>query len=137
MNQKLCYWIYILVCSNGAFYTGFTKNLHLRFKQHLTGKARVKYTRSFKPTTLAQSWQLQDSLGTALKVEQIIKKQPRKIKMTLIENPLELKTLLEKQLNLKLAILPIEPKELQELNSLAQEKENRFQMTLSRMKPQN
>jgi len=122
MKRKITYWIYILACTNGTYYTGMTKNLPLRFEQHVNGKANSKYTRSFRPTKIVQSWQIQDSIGIALKVEQLIKKQPRKIKTKVIENPDELKTLIQKRLNLNLAIHPVETKDLLQLNSSIERK---------------
>ena len=46
MNE-IYYWVYILNCENGAFYTGYTTDLIRRYHEHLEGSS--KYTRSFKP----------------------------------------------------------------------------------------
>ncbi len=116
MNQKDTYWIYLLVCSNNAYYAGFTKDLALRFKKHVTGKAGSKYTRSFQPTKIVQSWCIHESMGKALKVEQLIKKLSRKMKTKIIENPLELKTLIQQRLQMNMEIVPVKPADLQELN---------------------
>nr|WP_322783660.1 GIY-YIG nuclease family protein [Fluoribacter gormanii] len=37
MPEKI-YWVYILLCSNQSFYTGYTDNLEKRFQDHLSGK---------------------------------------------------------------------------------------------------
>jgi len=103
------YWIYILECENGCYYTGYSKDLIKRYKQHLKGTSGSKYTRSFKPKRIAQCWKLHDSVGTALKIEQFIKKQPRKFKDEIIKQPNELKTVLLKKLNLELDIQPENP----------------------------
>ena len=79
------FWIYILECENGNYYTGYTKDLTKRYQQHLDGK--VKYTRSFKPTRIAQCWQLFDEVSMALKIERFIKSQTRVTKETLINFP--------------------------------------------------
>ncbi len=40
--------MYILLCSNGTYYTGSTNNLTLRLKQHWTGKG-ANHTKKFPP----------------------------------------------------------------------------------------
>ena len=87
-----CFWLYLLECENGSFYTGYTKNLAIRYYQHKNGKQSARYTRSFKPIKIAQCWRLFDTIGTALKVERFIKNQDRKIKLLLVENPEDLKS---------------------------------------------
>ena len=42
------YWVYILLCNNNNYYTGYTTDLNKRYDAHLKGKG-AKYTRSFKP----------------------------------------------------------------------------------------
>ena len=44
------YAVYILKCSNGQYYTGFTKNMLRRLKEHLTGQ--VPYTKARRPIVL-------------------------------------------------------------------------------------
>ncbi len=44
-------YMYILECVDGSYYTGSTKNLELRFRQHQNGKG-AKYTRSRLPVKL-------------------------------------------------------------------------------------
>ncbi len=84
MNKS--YWIYILLCKNGAFYTGYTSDLSRRFEEHLAGTAKCKYTRSFKPIKIAQSWQVND-LKMAMRLENHIKKLNRQEKERLIALP--------------------------------------------------
>lgn len=50
------------------------------------GTAKCKYTRSFKPIKIAQSWQVNDS-KTAKHLEGYIKKLSRKEKEKLILSP--------------------------------------------------
>ena len=92
MRVERCFWLYLLECDNGAFYTGYTKNLAIRYHQHKSGKQSAKYTRIYKPIKIAQCWRLFDTIGTALKVERFIKNQDRKIKLLLVENPEDLKS---------------------------------------------
>lgn len=101
-----CFYIYILECDNGNYYTGYTKDLTKRYEQHLAGKANSKYTRSFKPLRIAQAWQVHDSIGTALKIERFIKRQKRPTKELLIHSPEILKTKLHEKLRLNVNIEP-------------------------------
>jgi len=82
-----CFWIYILECDDGSYYTGYTNNLTRRYRQHVDGKANVRYTRSHPPVRIAQCWRLFDTIGTALKVESLIKKRPRPVKDKLVAKP--------------------------------------------------
>ena len=45
------WFLYILKCTDGTFYTGITKDLERRFKMHNQGKAS-RYTRSRRPVEL-------------------------------------------------------------------------------------
>lgn len=46
------YFVYILRCSDGTFYTGYTGNLIQRFKQHQSGAIPRSYTKSRRPVEL-------------------------------------------------------------------------------------
>ena len=80
------YWVYILLCDNQSYYTGYTDNLEKRYLAHLTGKGS-KYTRSFKPLRIAQSWEIAGGKALAMQIERHIKKLSRKHKEALILNP--------------------------------------------------
>ncbi|MGQ0523844.1 MAG: GIY-YIG nuclease family protein [Betaproteobacteria bacterium] len=45
------FWVYMLRCSDGSFYTGHTDNLDLRIAQHQTGETGG-YTASRRPVEL-------------------------------------------------------------------------------------
>lgn len=81
------YWIYILKCSNKNYYTGYTTDLQRRYKEHSTGSTKCKYTRSFKPIGIAQSWKITGSRTEAMKIENYIKKLKKTEKEYLILNP--------------------------------------------------
>ncbi|MBA2649319.1 MAG: GIY-YIG nuclease family protein [Legionella sp.] len=81
------YWVYILLCENQTHYTGYTDNLEKRFRAHLDGSAKCKYTRSFKPLYIAQSWLIEGDRALALRLERTIKKLTKKQKIELISNP--------------------------------------------------
>ena len=85
MSEK-SYWVYILHCDNQSYYTGYTDNLEKRFHAHISGKAS-KYTRSFKPLAIAQSWEIKGDKSLAMKFERQIKKLSKNEKENLIRNP--------------------------------------------------
>ena len=81
------FFVYILICSNGSYYTGYTSDLNRRFNEHQNGKAKCKFTRSFKPLQIAQHWIIDDGKKMAMKAERLIKKLSRKKKEQLILHP--------------------------------------------------
>lgn len=81
------YWVYILNCENGSFYTGYTTDLMRRYQEHVSGTGGCKYTRSFKPLSIAQQWQIEGELSTAMQVERFIKKLSKKKKEELVLYP--------------------------------------------------
>ena len=81
------YWVYILYCENNTYYTGYTTDLEKRYQSHLTGKGRCKYTRSFKPINIAQSWEINGSKALAMQIERQIKKLSRAEKEVIIACP--------------------------------------------------
>ncbi|WP_111310066.1 GIY-YIG nuclease family protein [Confluentibacter sediminis] len=46
------YYVYILKCSDGTYYTGFTSNLEGRFMEHQSGKHKDSYTHARRPLSL-------------------------------------------------------------------------------------
>jgi putative endonuclease len=80
-----CYWVYILHCDNNTYYTGYTTDVVRRYQDHLKGKC--KYTRSFKPLSIAQCWQIHSDKSTAMKIENHIKRLSKDKKTELIKNP--------------------------------------------------
>lgn len=76
------YFIYILLCRDGSFYTGSSNSIESRFKSHLSGKG-ARYTKSHKPERVVYSEKFA-SKSEALKREAEIKKLSRKEKEKLI-----------------------------------------------------
>ena len=66
------YYVYILLCSDGSFYTGYTKNVEERARQHACGKG-ARYTKMHKPKKVAYVETL-DTRDKALKPEKETKK---------------------------------------------------------------
>jgi predicted GIY-YIG superfamily endonuclease len=78
------WFVYILRCVDGSLYTGITRNVKRRCKQHNAGTAS-RHTRSRLPTRLV--WQeAQPSQSSALKREAAIKTMTRKEKLALIRS---------------------------------------------------
>ncbi len=109
MKKTNSYWIYILQCENGSYYTGYTNDLDKRFQQHMNGSAGAKYTRSFKPKRIAQSWKLKGTKGTALKIEHMIKGMDRKTKDLIVEDPDKLKDIINDKLSLNVNLISFNP----------------------------
>lgn len=81
------YWVYILLCENNSYYTGYTNNLPKRYAEHLNGTGKCKYTRSFKPITIVQCWHIKDSKSLAMQLESKIKRLSKAEKEKVIFTP--------------------------------------------------
>ncbi|MFI4918580.1 MAG: GIY-YIG nuclease family protein [Legionellales bacterium] len=90
VKDKPCYWVYMLLCNNNTYYTGYTNDLAKRYQSHVNGTGRCKYTRSFKPIAIAQCWKINGDKSMALQLERTIKKLSRIDKEKIIANPLTL-----------------------------------------------
>lgn len=75
-------YTYILLCSDGTFYTGWTNDLEKRLKDHNSGKG-AKYTRARLPVRLVYS-ETFETKPEAMKREAAIKKLSRAKKEALI-----------------------------------------------------
>jgi putative endonuclease len=77
------YFIYILKCSDGTLYTGYTNNLEKRIEAHNDGKG-AKYTRGRRPVKMVYSEKFR-SKSKALKREWDIKGMEREEKLNLTQ----------------------------------------------------
>lgn len=75
-------YTYILKCSDGSYYTGWTNNLEKRIEDHNCGKG-AKYTKGRRPVTLAH-YETFATKELAMKREYAIKQMSRKEKEELI-----------------------------------------------------
>lgn len=75
-------YVYIVECSDGTFYTGWTNNLEKRIAMHSNGVG-AKYTKGRGPVKLMHYEEFEDKKD-AMKREYEIKKLTRKAKITLI-----------------------------------------------------
>lgn len=78
------FYIYMVHCKDGTFYTGFTNDVEGRIRTHNEGKG-ARYTRGRLPVTLVYMESFADK-STAMKREYEIKKYPRIKKEELIKN---------------------------------------------------
>ncbi|MCX6557637.1 MAG: GIY-YIG nuclease family protein [Candidatus Aminicenantes bacterium] len=76
------FFVYILRCRDGTFYTGYTPDLARRLELHNSGKG-ARYTRSRRPVTLVWSKEYR-YFKRAFLAELKIKKLKRKQKVRLI-----------------------------------------------------
>ncbi len=81
------WFVYILECENGSFYTGVTDDVARRFDAHRSGSARSKYTRSFRPRHVAAAWRVLGGRGVALRVEALVKGMTRARKEAIVSAP--------------------------------------------------
>lgn len=69
----MSYFVYILQCSDGTYYIGYTINLKKRIHSHNYLKNGAKYTRSRRPVIMKYFEEF-SSLSDALKREIALKK---------------------------------------------------------------
>ena len=75
-------YTYIVKCSDGSFYTGWTNDLEKRIKAHNDGKG-AKYTKSRRPVVLAYYEEFYTK-EEAMRREWEIKQMTREQKMKMI-----------------------------------------------------
>ena len=79
----MSFYCYILECSDGTYYTGWTTDPDRRLRQHNRGVG-AKYTRARRPVRLVHLEQLPDR-SSAMRREHRIKRLNRLQKTRLIE----------------------------------------------------
>ena len=84
MSDTTKWFVYILECSDGTYYTGITNNLDKRIKKHNNGTG-AKYTKYRSPVKLLVERSL-DSKSEALKLEYKVKEQPKNKKIEFLIN---------------------------------------------------
>ena len=77
-------YTYIVKCSDGSLYTGWTNNLEKRIKDHNAGRG-AKYTKARRTVVLVYKEELPPK-QEAMKREWEIKRLSRKEKLSMIEN---------------------------------------------------
>jgi predicted GIY-YIG superfamily endonuclease len=79
----MTFWVYILHCNDGSYYTGHTEDLETRIGQHVSGAIRECYTFKRRPLELVFS-QGFPSRAEALASERQIKGWSRRKKEAMI-----------------------------------------------------
>lgn len=76
------FYVYILYCADGTYYTGYSGDLARRFKQHQSGSIPRAYTKSRRPVKLAWAGEF-DTKDEARDYEKKLKgwSTPRKEKL--------------------------------------------------------
>lgn len=74
----MTFYVYIMLCLDGSFYTGYTKNVEERFKLHVNGNG-ARYTRIRKPKKIVHIEQFKSRIE-AIHRERQIKKLSHKQK---------------------------------------------------------
>lgn len=77
------WYLYVLRCGNGSFYTGITNDVARRLAEHQAGRG-ARYTRAHLPVTLIALWRYDDR-GAATQAEAAFKKLRRSVKQTFVE----------------------------------------------------
>ncbi len=80
----MTYYVYMLLCEDGSFYTGCTRSVESRFRQHKRGVG-ARYTRMHKPVKVAYVEET-TSRGEAIRRERVIKRLSHKGKRRLAES---------------------------------------------------
>ena len=82
--RHMPFYVYILLCTDGTFYTGYTKNIDARTRLHVNGKG-AQYTKTHKPERVAYV-ELFNSRAEAMRREREIKKLSHQQKQNLINS---------------------------------------------------
>ena len=90
------YFVYILMCRDGSYYTGVTNDLSRRLKEHNEGKCKYTNSSQRKPVELVFKAEFSD-IWLAIQKEKQIKKWTRKKKEALIEGELNKLTFFSKK----------------------------------------
>ena len=80
----MSHFVYILRCSDGSLYTGWTNNLQNRLEKHNNGIG-AKYTRARRPCKLVFYKEVSDK-NKAMRIEYRIKRLNKKFKENIVNN---------------------------------------------------
>jgi putative endonuclease len=77
------YYVYILVCKDGTFYTGYTRSVKTRLRLHKSGKG-AKYLKTHPPDKVVYLEKF-ETRSQAMKRERAIKRLTHAQKLKLIK----------------------------------------------------
>ena len=80
----MSYYVYVILCKDNSFYTGYTKNLDSRMRLHMNGKAS-RYTRMHRPKKIVYVEEF-DSRTKAMQRERKVKRLNHRQKLALINS---------------------------------------------------
>ncbi len=83
IKRHATFWVYMVQCADGAYYTGSTTNLETRLKLHNAGNG-AKYLRGRGPVRLVYA-KAYGYYKNALRAESYLKRQTRTYKDELIK----------------------------------------------------
>ncbi|MBK8284015.1 MAG: GIY-YIG nuclease family protein [Ahniella sp.] len=69
------WWLYVIECSNGAYYAGITNDVARRYAAHAAGRG-AKFTRAFPPVRLIGAREYPDRSAAARAEHEIRKLAP-------------------------------------------------------------
>ena len=78
------FYVYVLLCEDGSYYTGYTKDIDLRVKQHRIGVG-ARYTKMHRPKRLVYTEEF-STIREAMKREKKIKQLSHKEKNKLVNS---------------------------------------------------
>jgi putative endonuclease len=81
--MEVQYCVYVILCDDNSFYTGYTKNLDRRIRLHKNGRG-ARYTRTHKPKKLVYVEEF-DSRREAMQRERKVKRLNHQQKLKLIK----------------------------------------------------
>ncbi|MGD8543762.1 MAG: GIY-YIG nuclease family protein [Candidatus Bathyarchaeota archaeon] len=76
----------MLLCEDGSYYTGYTKNIDLRLKQHKIGTG-ARYTKLHRPKKLVYKEKfgtIREAMKRERKIKKLSHKEKNKLASTLI-----------------------------------------------------
>jgi len=79
------WFLYLLECRDGSYYTGISTDVQARFAAHVAGKG-ARYTRARPPLRVLASRQYPDR-ASASRAEWELKRQPRARKLAWLQRP--------------------------------------------------
>ena len=77
--MAISWFLYLLECSNGAYYAGITHDVEARFSTHVSGKG-ARYTRANPPIRIIASKSYPDRSSASV-AEAQLKNRPRNKKL--------------------------------------------------------
>ncbi|MFP3985813.1 MAG: GIY-YIG nuclease family protein [Candidatus Bathyarchaeia archaeon] len=77
----MVYYVYMLLCDDGSYYTGYAKNVEVRFRQHKRGLG-ARYTQMHKPKKIVyveKFWTRRDAMHREKAIKQLSRSEKRNL----------------------------------------------------------